>query len=257
MMKIVLIGAGNVATHVGKALKKNGLEVVQVYSRTEKSAETLGKLLEVPYCFSLEELNVNADLYLYALKDSVLEETIRKINAPEAIHAHTAGSVPMAIFENHVTAYGVIYPLQTFSKDKEINIGEVPFFIEASDDATEKKLKEVVTTISENVYFLNSEKRLLMHLSAVFACNFTNYMYALAAEITTEAGIEFNVLMPLIKETADKLNYLTPAEAQTGPAARHDEKTIKKHQEILNNNLHLLEIYSLLSKSIENIHMSK
>lgn len=250
-MKIVLIGAGNVATHLGTAFKKKGLEILQVYSRTQESAKVLGKLLGVPYCFTLEDVNTSADIYIYAVKDSFLEATLRKVCIPNAIHAHTAGSVPMAVFENHTPRYGVIYPLQTFSKNKEIKMKEVPFFIEASDKETEEKLREIVSAVSDNCYYLSSEKRLLMHLSAVFACNFTNYMYVLASEITTEAGIDFNVLMPLIKETADKLNYLTPAEAQTGPAARSDEKTIEIHKKILANKNNLYRIYSLLSESIE------
>lgn len=250
-MKIILIGAGNVATHLGKALKSAGMEILQVFSRTEESAKKLGEQLNVQFCSKWNEINQSADIYIFSIKDSVLEEAISHIYAPQAIYVHTAGSVSIDIFEKKVKNYGVVYPLQTFSKNKEINIQEVPFFIEASNKTTENIIKSIVGSISNQCYNLSSEKRMLMHLAAVFACNFSNYMYVLASEITSEAGIDFKTMLPLIKETADKVSYLSPEDAQTGPAIRKDEKTIKKHIDTLANKKHLQYIYRQLSESIE------
>lgn len=250
-MKIVLLGAGNVATHLGKALKKSGFEILQIYSHTESYARNLGELLGVSYCFSLSEIDSKADVYIYAVKDTVLEEVISLLDIPQAVHLHTAGSVNISIFEKKVQNYGVIYPLQTFSKNREINISEVPFFIEANNKKSEEKITKIIQSLGAKYYYLSSEKRELMHLAAVFACNFSNYMYVLASEITSEANIDFKTLLPLIKETAEKLNELSPVEAQTGPAIRNDEKTIKKHIELLNNNMDLQQTYTTLSESIQ------
>ncbi len=256
-MKIVFIGAGNVATHLSVAMKNVGFEILQIYSRTKDSAKILGELLNVPYCFNIADVNKNGDLYIYSVKDSVLEDIISKINIPHATHLHTAGSVSINIFEKYTENYGVLYPLQTFSKNKEINIAEIPFFIEANNKKSELKIEKIVEKLSAKSYYLSSEKRILMHLAAVFACNFSNYMYYLASEITTEADIDFKTLLPLIKETADKLNYLSPKEAQTGPAIRKDEITIDKHKKLLENKTDLLEIYSTLSKFIESTHTNR
>lgn len=256
-MKIVFIGAGNVATHLSVAMKNAGFEILQIYSRTQNSAKELGELLNVPFCYNLADIDKDGDVYIYSVKDSVLEEIISQINVRNAMHVHTAGSISINVFEKYVKNYGVIYPLQTFSKKKEINIAEIPFFIEANNAKTEENIKNIIQKLSAKSYYLDSEKRILMHLSAVFACNFSNFMYVLAAQITTEANIDFKMLLPLIKETADKLNYLSPMEAQTGPAVRKDEKTIQKHAKILENKTDLLQIYSTLSKFIESTHTNR
>lgn len=250
-MKIVLVGAGNVATHLGSALIKNGCEIVQIYSRTKKTAKKLGELLSIEYCYKLIDVNKNADVYIYSLSDSALETIISQLHIPNAIHVHTAGSISIKIFEKYAKNYGIIYPLQTFSKNKKINVDEIPFFIEANSQKTEIKIRNIVEKISSKCYYLNSEKRIMLHLAAVFACNFSNYMYVLAAEIANNAEIEFNTLLPLIKETTNKLDYLSPKEAQTGPAVRNDEITLQKHIKILESNTRLKQIYTILSESIE------
>ncbi|VBB43401.1 conserved hypothetical protein [uncultured Paludibacter sp.] len=251
-MKVVLLGAGNVATNLGLSLKKYGIEILQIYSKTEKSAKTLGELLGASYCYSLKKIKRNADIYIYALKDNVLEEVISKINIPEAVHIHTAGSIPINIFENKVKNYGVIYPLQTFSKEKQVDFKEIPLFLEANSDYTNKIITQFACFLSSKIYYLASDKRALLHLSAVFACNFSNFMYLLAAKITDEANLDYKILLPLIKETADKLNYLTPKQAQTGPAIRKDYKTIEKHLKLLKNTPELKEIYALITNSVIN-----
>lgn len=253
-MKVVLIGAGNVATHLGWRLKQIGAEILQVYSRTEESAQTLSKLLDIPYCYTISKINRKADFYIYAVKDSALPELISQINRPEALHIHTAGSVPMDIFKLFAENYGVLYPLQTFSKDKPIDFKKIPLFIEGNNEHTINTLKELAAKLSEKQYFVDSEKRKRIHLSAVFACNFSNYMYSLANEIIAETDTPFEALLPLIEETADKVKYLSPKDAQTGPAVRNDEATMQSHINLLNNNPKALKTYLTVSEQIKETH---
>lgn len=251
-MKIVLLGAGNVATHIGIALKETNAQLLQVYSRSFESAKTLGEKLAVDYCCNVDELNKTADVYLYAVKDDTLSELIKQTKILNGVHVHTAGSVKMDVFNGYVKNYGVLYPLQTFSKDKSVRFSEVPLFIESNNSFANEMIVRVAHMLSALVYEnIDSEKRKILHLSAVFACNFTNYMYVVADELLQTIKLDYNVLLPLIKETTNKLNYLSPREAQTGPAARKDEKTIKKHIEWLQNNHDAKNMYELISKNIE------
>jgi len=250
-MRIVIIGAGNVATHLGLRLKQTGAEISQVYSRTEKSAKKLAEILDVPYCTELSLINKDAELYLYAVSDIALQDIINQINTPEATHIHTAGSVSMNIFEKYAANYGVLYPLQTFSKDKEVDFKKIPLFLEGNNESTVQVLTNLATAISDIHFFADSEKRRLIHLSAVFACNFTNYMYLLAGEIASKAEIPYELLLPLIEETADKVNYLSPKEAQTGPAVRNDDITIQNHITLLEYDHDAQEIYRLISTQIK------
>ncbi|MFV0471551.1 MAG: Rossmann-like and DUF2520 domain-containing protein [Paludibacteraceae bacterium] len=250
-MKIVLLGAGNVATHIGKALYQKGYKIVQVFSKTEKSAKELSEQLNTKYCFNTLDVLHDADVYIYLLKDSALGKIIAKLNTvPDAIHIHTSGSVSINIFENRVLNYGVLYPLQTFSKEKKINIEEVPFFIEASNEYTQAMITHIACSLSERYTYLNSEQRMMMHLAAVFACNFSNFMYLLASDIVSEAGIKFEWLLPLISETADKVNQISPEKGQTGPAVRGDKEIINKHIELLHKKKDVQGIYALISESI-------
>ena len=253
-MKIVLLGAGNVATHLGLRLIQTGVKLLQVYSRTASSATELGKLLGVPHCSDLKQLDKTADIYIYTIKDSALSEVISGVDIPDAIHLHTAGSVSMDIFGGFAHHYGVLYPLQTFSKAKPVDFCQIPLFLEASDDHTAGILTQLATRLSSVQYYLSSEKRKKIHLSAVFACNFTNYMYRIADDIVSETGLPFDVLQPLITETADKIRYLTPTEAQTGPAVRNDEPTMLTHINLLKENENALKTYITLSEQIKELY---
>lgn len=249
-MRIVLIGAGNVATHVGSRLKSSGVELIQLYSHSIQSAQALGSLLEIPFTNTLKKVVTDADVYIYMLKDSVLQEVSTQIDARNALHIHTAGAVSIDIFKGKKKNYGVLYPLQTFSKTKAVNFDEIPLFMEANNEFSLNILEKVAYSLSSNVYILSSEKRKYLHLSAVFSCNFTNYMYLLAGKLVNKAGLDYNILLPLIEETARKLKSLTPYEAQTGPAVRDDKNVIYSHLELLKNDEKLSEIYKLLSESI-------
>jgi len=255
-MKIVLIGAGNVATHIGLRLIQTGAEILQVFSRSETSAKALADKLSVPFCIDVSCINHDADIYIYSLTDSALDEIISRIKIPKKVHIHTAGSISMDIFENRTDNYGVVYPLQTFSKTKAVDFQNIPLFLEANNEFTSQIILELAQQLSNVHYFINSEKRRKIHLAAVFACNFTNYMYQLADEIISEAQVPFDVLLPLIQETADKVRFLSPREAQTGPAVRKDEITIQNHLELLKTNDNARNIYQTISEQIKESHPS-
>lgn len=251
-MKIVLLGAGNVATHIGIALKNAGVNPVQVYSRSVESANKLADLLNTEYCCNLKELNTEADIYLYAVKDDALQDLILQTKNYSGVHVHTAGSVDIDIFRGFVEHYGVLYPLQTFSINKPIDFNQIPLFIEAGSERAKTAVLKMANLLSSQIYEnVTSEKRKQLHLSAVFACNFANYMYVAADKILNECGFDYKILLPLINETTNKLNYLTPKQAQTGPAVRKDKKTMLKHIALLQNNNDTRDMYKLISKNIE------
>jgi len=249
-MRIVCLGAGNVATHLVKGLYNKSFDIVQIYSRTLESASSLAKEVHAIPVTDLKNIIDDADLYIFALKDSVLEGVASQIPSNNGLWIHTAGSLPMDIFSNYTTHYGVIYPFQTFSKKRDIDWKEIPVFTEGSDTKTHATIRSVAQQLSDKVFDLSSEKRRYLHLTGVFACNFTNHMYALSEQFLKKAGLTFDIVLPLIDETAAKVHSFTPEEAQTGPAIRYDERIINKH-------LHLIEdkdvkrIYKLIS---ENIH---
>ena len=254
---IVFIGAGNLATNLAKALYRKGFRIVQVYSRTEESARELAQKVEAEYTTDLAEVNPYAKLYIVSLKDSAFAELLQGIvegKREEALMVHTAGSIPMNIWEGHAERYGVFYPMQTFSKQREVDFREVPFFIEAKRPEDAELLKAVAGTLSDKVYEADSEQRRSLHLAAVFTCNFTNHMYALAAELLEKYHLPFDVMLPLIDETARKVHELAPRDAQTGPAVRYDENVMNKHLSMLADSQALQEIYKLMSKSIHEHH---
>lgn len=258
MMKIVLIGAGNVATHLGIALQKAGCLILQVYSRTEESASALADRLLVDYTIVPDEIRRDADLYIVALKDAVLRQLAPVLvkGREQALFVHTAGSIPMDLWKGLVKRYGVLYPMQTFSKQREVDFNTVPFFIEASAPAEVGVLRMVAVRLSPKVYEVTSGQRRHLHLAAVFACNFANHMYALSSHILEKQGISFEVMLPLIDETAGKVHELSPTQAQTGPAVRYDENVISKHLEMLADEESLQELYEKISKSIHNLPLS-
>ena len=256
-MKAVIIGSGNVATHLALAFQKKGIIISQVYSRTSVNAELLAQKLNTSFTTHTSGIDRNADIYIYALKDSSFLHLLKRFDLPKAIHVHTSGSIPMKDFYGYTERYGVFYPLQTFSINKEIDFSNVPICIEANSEKLENELVQLAKLLTTKTYILSSEQRRKVHLAAVFACNFTNYMYDIAHDIVLGAGIEFDILKPLIMETADKVNTLSPREAQTGPAIRYDENIINKHLIMLDNKKHWKAIYKKLTKNIHNRHAKK
>lgn len=253
LYNIVLIGAGNVATQIGCKLFKEGHSILQVYSRSSESASVLSKMLQAPYTTNLSEITDRADIYIYSVKDSALEDVLNQIPHKNGTWIHTSGSIPMDIFKNKTSNFGVIYPLQTFSKEIEVNWSNIPLFIESSNDIVAELIQKLATNLSEKVYLLSSENRKYIHLSGVFACNFVNYMYDLAYEIVKESGLSFDILLPLIEETCRKVHEVEPHDAQTGPAVRYDKNIINKHIDLLKSS-ELKNIYKLLSEGIHQSH---
>jgi predicted short-subunit dehydrogenase-like oxidoreductase (DUF2520 family) len=249
-MKTVFIGAGNLATHLAIAFKNNGIEIIQVFSRTETSAKQLADQIGCNFCTETNQILADAELYVYAIKDSELERITSLTGHFNGIHVHTAGSVDINIFENKAKKYGVFYPLQTFSKKKSLNFSQIPIFIEASTPEVEQQLITIAKNISQKTYSINSLQRAQLHLSAVFACNFSNLMYSIAADVVEDAKLPFDVLQPLITETADKINFLTPRQAQTGPAVRYDNVIIQKHIKMLSDKHEMADLYEKLSNII-------
>lgn len=254
-MKIVLIGAGNLATHLGKALHAAGHDMVQVFSRTMQSAETLASLLDAEPLTDMAQVRDDADVYIFSVKDSALEQLISQLCGGEKkVFLHTAGSMPMSVFREKALHYGVLYPMQTFSKQREVDFSIIPCFIEANDEFALKQIEGLAGQISHRVYQLSSEDRKYLHLSAVFACNFANHCYAASQELLQQHGIPFDVMLPLIDETAAKVHGMTPKEAQTGPAVRYDENVIGKQIQLLENQPYFQKIYDSMSKSIHELN---
>ena len=247
---IVILGAGNVATHLSLALKKAGFPIKCIYSKTIDAAKELALKVDSHYTNEISQIPVEADLYILAVKDEIIEEIVKHIKLQYGIIVHTAGSISMNVFENRFKNYGVFYPVQTFSKSREINFSNIPVCIEASNKLLENKLFDLAKCLSKSVHLIDSEKRKMLHLSAVFACNFANHMYSAATEILNQSGISFDLLKPLIEETAQKAIDSGPAKAQTGPAVRNDLNIIKKHLEMLKDNPEFGKIYKLASESI-------
>lgn len=253
-MKIVLIGAGNLATHLGKALHAAGHDMVQVFSRTMQSAETLASLLDAEPLTDMAQVRDDADVYIFSVKDSALEQLISQLCGGEKkVFLHTAGSMPMSVFRGKALHYGVLYPMQTFSKQREVDFSIIPCFIEANDEFALKQIEGLAGQISLRVYQLSSEDRKYLHLSAVFACNFANHCYAASQELLQQHGVPFDVMLPLIDETAAKVHGMTPKEAQTGPAVRYDENVIGKQIQLLENQPYFQKIYDCMSKSIHEL----
>lgn len=254
---IVWIGAGNLATQMAPALQQRGATIKQVYSRTETSAMTLASRLQVPYCTHLQEV-ADADIYLFALKDNILEEVISQMPPHnDSIWLHTSGSMPMQIFAPYAQQYGVLYPLQTFSKNKKVDWREIPLFIEATDALTLQTLQQFSDLLQTQSYPLSSDQRKYIHLAAVFACNFSNHMWTIASKIIKQTDLPFEVLRPLIKETVEKIETLTPIEAQTGPAIRYDENVIDKHLALLSQHPQWADIYQSISQDIHQTNLHK
>ena len=253
MIRIVILGTGNVAKHLYKAFKaQDSLEVVQVYGR---NPETL-KYFET-YTKTTSELSniMLADVYMLAGSDDAIGLLSKQLSLTQGVLVHTSGSVAMNLLPKSMDR-GVFYPLQTFSENRVLDFKEIPICIEASDDAGLRLLKQLASTLSETVVPLNSKQRRTLHLAAVFANNFTNHMYHLSHEFCDQKDVPFKLLLPLIKETAGKLEGLSPYDAQTGPARRNDMGTLKKHLSQLKSENHK-KIYSALSKSIQTTYGKK
>lgn len=254
---IIFIGAGNLATRLSVELKKSGFNIKQVYSRTNKSAKELADKLQSDYTTSPKEISDGADIYFVALKDSAFEEVLPRINFQNKLVVHCSGSMPLSAIEKHSQKTGVFYPLQTFSKERTVNFKEIPVFIEANSPENERTLLQIGREISEKVLVLNSEKRIYLHIAAVFVCNFVNHFYTIGEEVLKMKTLPFELLRPLILETALKVQNIHPVNAQTGPAVRMDNNVISKHRELLKESPEFSSLYEEITQSIYKYHQKK
>lgn len=246
MISISIIGSGNVAQHLIKAIvKSDQLELVQVFAR---NPETISHLISSDQITSEITALKEAHLYIISVSDDAIQSVSSSLIFTDKLVAHTSGSVAMDDL-NDSNRKAVLYPLQTLSKKKEVDFSTVPLCIEAQNQADFQLLTEVANRLSDHVYNVNSDQRKSLHVAAVFVSNFTNHLYTIGNDICTEHEVPFEILKPLINETAKKIQTLAPADAQTGPAKRNDSTTINKHLAILTDE-NQKEIYKILTKSI-------
>jgi predicted short-subunit dehydrogenase-like oxidoreductase (DUF2520 family) len=263
-MKISMIGAGNVAWHLSIAFENHHHQVCEVYSRQLAKAKALTAMLyQAEAKTDLDFSESVAELFILAVSDDAIADVCSKLVLPEnAILAHTSGTKSLQDLQHLMLSFhdlpircAVFYPLMTFSIHKKIQIKEVPFCIESDDDIAENQLVKLAQGMSKTVYLVNSHERKVLHVAAVFACNFTNHLLALAKEITNGEDLEFDLLKPLIKETFQKaMETEHPADVQTGPAVRGDKSTINNHLIYLKDRKDLFEIYEIMSESIQKWH---
>jgi len=248
MIKITLIGSGNVAQHLIKAFAKSELvEIAQVFSRKK---ETLASLIEFDKIVDDFQDLKEADLYIIAVTDNVISEVSKQLPFVNQLVVHTSGTASIETLDDK-NRKGVFYPLQTFSKNKEVDFSVIPICLEAENTFDFRVLDTVAKSISKAVFPINSQQRKALHVAAVFVNNFTNHLYHIGQEICEENKVPFEILKPLIQETADKINTLNPTDAQTGPAKRNDSTTIEAHLEYLTNE-NQKNIYKILTQSIQN-----
>ena len=247
--KIVYIGAGNVATHLSKALDKDN-DVVAVFSRNIENAQLLAANLKnaKPYD-DLSALPKDADFYIISVKDDLIGDIARKVDTDNGIWAHTSGTVPAHIFKGIKSHYGVFYPLQTFNKTKAVDVSLVPMFIEGSDETVSDSLVSLAKTISNKVSLADSDARKRFHLAAVFACNFVNRMWGIADDILRDGGYDLSILEPLMKVSLENAVKYRPVNVQTGPARRGDVHVIESQMASLPND-ELKSIYKIITDSI-------
>lgn len=251
-MDVVLLGSGNVATHLGRALLTAGHRIKQVYSRTEEHAQALAAILDAVVTTDLAAIDAQADVYIISVKDDALAGVAAQLPPTlRGVVVHTAGSVDMDVFAGYAVDYGVLYPLQTFSKSTPVDFSSVPIAVEASGEAVLLRLEALAGNLSNRVFRCDSKQRLSLHTAAVFACNFTNHFYAIAADILNKHDLDFDLIRPLVLETAQKVMKHPPKEVQTGPAVRNDARTMEKHLELLETNPTLAQLYLLISERIK------
>lgn len=250
-MEIVMIGSGNVATHLSKAVYSAGHKIVEVWSRSNNHAKCLATSVDSVARVRLEEVYKEADVYIISIVDDAIEEVLFKLDLPSrAIIVHTSGSTNLSVFSATFLNYGVFYPLQTFSKDTDVDLKSTPILIEASSIEVSDKISILAYSISNQVIPCNSKQRAMLHVAAVFACNFTNHLYAISRKLLIDNQLDFDLLRPLIKETAEKVMNTDPQAVQTGPAIRGDEHILSRHRDQLADNPELLNLYNILSNDI-------
>lgn len=249
-MDIVILGSGNVATHLAYALKKAEYHIKQVYSPNLAHAKHLADGIGAEAIDNLFYVTTEADVYIIAVKDEAIPEVASALRLRNKILLHTSGSTDMDVLRPYAASYGVVYPLQTISKDVPIDFSKVPLILEFSDQNTKGVIMNLAFKLSPLIHEYNSEQRRCLHLGAVISCNFSNYLYAIAHDFLATKRVDFALLKPLIAETAHKIQSHNPSDVQTGPAVRNDQHIINKHIDLLKAHRDWQELYRLLSTGI-------
>ena len=251
--RVTIAGSGNVATHLAKALVKAGIKVEIIYSRNLEHASILADVVGATAVNDVAELDNAAQMLLIALPDSIIPlfaKEVKQKSSFSGIVAHTCGSQPLSVLDSVFSKAGVFYPLQTFNRFNHPDMDKVPFCIEGSDDEVKNALADLARLISGDVRFVDSRQRANLHLAAVFACNFTNHMFALSADILENVEVGPDILRPLILETVQQIGEFHPGLMQTGPAVRGDVSTMAFHRDLLQDYPHARELYYQISESI-------
>lgn len=251
-MRVLIIGAGNVATVLGRLIKAAGHDIVQVVSRSKNNAGVLASELGCSAAASFGDMKKDADLYIAAMSDAALNEIKENISLGDKIIVHTAGSISKDVLNAVSANYGVMYPLQSLNKESNCADLKIPLLIDGNNEYTLQLLQELANSISPMVSVMTDDNRLKLHVAAVITNNFTNHLYSLAYDFCKKEGIDFEMLQPLIEETALRLKKHSPAAMQTGPARRKDIITLDKHLRILNTHPQLRSVYLKMTDSIMN-----
>ena len=246
---VAIVGSGNVASHLAKAIFNAGIEVKYIYSPTLDNSTALASKVNAVAVDCISKIDRDIGLIIISIKDGAVKEVIDKLRDFNSIVVHTSGGVNIDVFGDEIGRYGVLYPLQTFSKQRELDFSKIPIFVEACNKDTLYEIEGCAKRLSNSVIEADSSRRKTMHVAAVFACNFVNHCYDIASQILEKEGISFDVLLPLIEETTKKISEITPHEAQTGPARRGDMGVMNAHLQQIDADS-VKEIYRLLSKSI-------
>jgi predicted short-subunit dehydrogenase-like oxidoreductase (DUF2520 family) len=252
--RITLLGSGNVAHHLCRAFVMNNIPIHQIYSRNKIKGAALAAFSKAVYVESLDDKEFSGDIFIFAVSDSSIQKILDSRKWDNKLLIHTAGSVPADIFKPYSDHYGVIYPLQTLSSFRDLDYRTMPFCIEAADSMDEKIIKKLVTAITCDVRVVDSDKRKLLHISAVFINNFTNHMFSIAKQLSNEKNIPFDIYQPLIRETVAKMLESDSYESQTGPARRNDKAVMESHINELKSHPDWQKIYTFVSQSIVNMY---
>lgn len=251
-MRVVIIGAGNVATVLGRLIKKAGYEIVQVISRKMDTAQVLADELQCTATSNFDDIDKTASLYIVAMSDAALNDLKENIKVGDKVIVHTAGSVSREVLKDISINYGVLYPLQSLRKEDTDTHLQIPLLIDANNAYTLNVIETVANSISSQVMEANDDYRQKLHVAAVVTSNFVNHLYSLAYDYCTKENLDFKLLLPLIEETASRLHHHSPKEMQTGPAVRKDIITLDKHLHLLNTHSRLRNMYLKITDSILN-----
>jgi predicted short-subunit dehydrogenase-like oxidoreductase (DUF2520 family) len=252
-LNIVILGCGNVAEHFANLMQRHDHRIVEIYHPEIQKATHFASTYHAKAISNIQTLSSNADLYIIAVKDNAIAQVANELPENKGIVVHTSGNTAAHVLNKH-QRHAVFYPLQTFTRGIKTTQDQFPLLIECSGSSDETLLSDLAKSIGLQPYLMNSTQRAEVHLAAVFAANFTNHCIHMAYDLMTQKNYAPDMLLPLIKESINKLNYISPYQAQTGPAVRHDNQVIEKQMQMLQSNETFKKIYELMTKHIQEIH---